>query len=365
MTTRRQFLSTAAAVSGGALIAHRALEGLAWGAPPAPMNILILGGTGYIGPHLVRLAVSRGHKVTTFTRGRRKPELPPEVVQLIGDRNGQLQALEGKTWDAVIDDSATNPEYVRMSTDLLKGKAAQYLFTSSTGVYYPYLKRGLDETTMPHTTMADPKDGSESFGVQKAQCEEIARAAFGEGAIVVRPTYIVGPGDTSDRFPYWPQRLARGGETLAPGKKSDPVQVVDVRDLVAFYLKLLEEKRGGTYNASGPRDPLTMESFLDQAMKALGSTSRLVWIDDYEFLKAHQIPESVPFIMLEGNDLGHTTIKNGKAVAAGLAFRPLAETVKDTLGWWATVPEERRAKPRFTITPEIEAKALLDWKARK
>ncbi len=140
--------------------------------------------------------------------------------------------------------------------------------------------------------------------------------------------------------------------------------MVDVRDLVAFYLKLLEERRGGTYNAAGPREALTMEGFLDQAIKALGSTSRLVWIDDYEFLKAHQIPESVPFIMLEGNDLGHTTIKNGKAIAKGLAFRPLAETVKDTLAWWATVPEERRAKPRFIITPEIEAKALADWKAR-
>ena len=303
MTTRRQFLNTAAVASGSALIAQSALPDLAWGALPSPMNILILGGTGYIGPHLVRLAVSRGHKVTTFTRGRRKPELPPEVIQLIGDRNGQLEALEGKTWDAVIDDSATNPEWVRLSTELLKGKVLQYLFTSSTGVYYPYLKRGLDETTMPHTTMVDPKDGSESFGVQKAQCEEIVRAAFGKGSIVVRPSYIVGPGDTSDRFPYWPQRLAKGGLTLAPGKKSDPVQMVDVRDLVAFDLKLLEERRGGTYNAAGPREALTMEGFLDQAIKALGSTSRLVWIDDYEFLKAHQIPESVPFIMLEGNDL--------------------------------------------------------------
>ena len=133
---------------------------------------------------------------------------------------------------------------------------------------------------------------------------------------------------------------------------------------VAFDLKLQEERRGGTDNAAGPREALTMEGFFDQAIKALGSTSRLVWIDDYEFLKAHQIPEAVPFIMPEGNDLGHTTIKNGKAISAGLAFRPLGETVKDTLAWWATVPEERRAKPRFIITPEIEAKALLDWKAR-
>jgi 2'-hydroxyisoflavone reductase len=124
----------------------------------------------------------------------------------------------------------------------------------------------------------DPKDGSESYGVQKAQCEEIVRAAFGKGSIVVRPSYIVGPGDTSDRFPYWPQRLAKGGLTLAPGKKSDSVQMVDVRDLVAFYLKLLEERLAGTYNAAGPREALTMEGFLDQAMKALGSTSQLVWI---------------------------------------------------------------------------------------
>ena len=141
--------------------------------------------------------------------------------------------------------------------------------------------------------------------------------------------------------------------------------MVDVRDLVAFDLKLLEERRGGTYNAAGPREALTMQGFLDQAIKALGSTSRLVWMDDYEFLKAHQIPESVPFIMLEGNDLGHTTIKNGKAIAKGLAFRPLAETVKDTLAWWPSVPEARRTKPRFAISEEVEARALAAWKARK
>jgi 2'-hydroxyisoflavone reductase len=222
MITRRQFLDTAAVASGSALIAQSALLDLAWGATPSPMNILILGGTGYIGPHLVRLAVSRGHKVTTFTRGRRKPELPPGVIQLIGDRNGQLQALEGKTWDAVIDDSATNPEWVRLSTELLKGKVPEYLFTSSTGVYYPYLKRGLDETTMPHTTLVDPKDGSRKLrraegAMRRDRARGLRQRKHRSASQLHRR-----PGDTSDRFPYWPQRLAKGGETLAPGRSPIP-----------------------------------------------------------------------------------------------------------------------------------------------
>src|SRR5262245_600739 len=145
-----------------------------------PLEILILGGTGFIGPHLVRLAVSRGHKVTIFTRGRKNPDLPEGITRLTGDRNGQLQALEGKTWDAVVDDSATNPEFVRQSAALLKDAVGRYLFTSSTGVYYPYMTRGLDETTAPHLDLKDEKDGSEDYGVKKARCEQIVAETFGD-----------------------------------------------------------------------------------------------------------------------------------------------------------------------------------------
>lgn len=328
------------------------------------MNLLILGGTGFIGPHLVREAVARGHQVTTFTRGRRDADLPAGVTRLVGDRNGQLDALRGKRWDAVIDDSATNPDWVRQSIAVLSGNVGQYLFTSSTGVYYPYLRRGVDENDPVRTVQQDEKDGSETYGVQKSNCEKQVMDAFGAGGIVVRPTYIIGPGDTTDRFPYWPVRLAKGGETLAPGRQEDPVQIVDVRDLVAFMVKLVEDRRGGIYNAAGPREVLTFGAFLREATRAIGSTSTFTWIPDHAFLKAHGIQGAVPWIMLEGNNEGHTSIRNAKAVAAGLRFRPLADTVRDTLAWWPTVPEARRTAPRFAISAENEAKALADWKAR-
>jgi 2'-hydroxyisoflavone reductase len=265
----------------------------------------------------------------------------------------------------VIDDSATNPDWVRQSTALLKDAVGRYLFTSSTGVYYPYLKRPVDETTPVRLEFTDPNDGSESYGVRKAQCERQVLQTFGDRGAVVRPTYIVGPGDTTDRFPYWPVRLARGGEVLAPGKRDDPVQLIDVRDLAEFMVKLLEDGRGGVYNAVGPREPLTIARFLEQARDALNANVTFTWVDDYDFLAAHEITDSVPWVMLRGNDYGHMSASNAKALAAGLAYRPLAVTVRDTLAWWATVPEARRSAPRFSITPEKETKALADWRARR
>ena len=368
MSSRRQFLLHSVTAAGGLLLGRRAIADAAW--PPvsrpgvAPLDVLVLGGTGFIGPHLVRYAAARGHRVTIFTRGRHQAELPNGVTRLIGDRNGQLGALEGKHWDVVVDDSATNPDWVRQSAQLLKGAAGRYLYTSSTGVYYPYLRRGIDESVIPHLELADPKDESEKFGVAKARCEREVQQAFGDRAVIVRPTYIVGPGDTTDRFPYWPQRLARGGETLAPGRTDDPAQFIDVRDLAEWMVRLLEEERAGAYNAVGPREALTMPQFLDQARAALGSSSTFTSVDDYEFLTAHGIDEAIPWALLKGNDYGMMSIGNGKAIGAGLTFRPLAETVRDTLAWWQTVPEKRRAAPHFTITPEKEARALADWHAR-
>src|SRR5215470_4666108 len=248
MPSRRDFLKTSAAVGGSVLVGAAAPGLLAAAAPAparAPLSILVLGGTGFIGPHLVNHAVARGHKVTIFTRGRRDANLPESVVRLVGDRNGQLGALEGKKWDAVIDDSATNPDWVKQSTELLRGNVGRYLFTSSTGVYYPYLKRPVDETVPVLTDLTDPKDLSMDFGTKKANCEKQVMTVFGDHGIVVRPTYIVGPGDTTNRFPYWPQRLAKGGDVLAPGKKDDPIQIIDVRDLAEFMVKLLENGRGG------------------------------------------------------------------------------------------------------------------------
>jgi len=370
MTNRRDFLRTTTA-AGGVLLTvglpglARAASQLGASTAPAPLNILVLGGTGFIGPHLVRYAASRGHKIAIFTRGRHDAELPSDVERLTGDRNtGQLSALEGKTWDAVVDDSANNVEWVKQSTALLATSAGAYMFTSSTGVYYPYLERGVDESTPVHYVMADPKDGSESFGVTKANCERTVLDTFGDKGIVVRPTYIVGPGDTSDRFPYWPQRLEKGGEVLAPGKPDDPMQLIDVRDLAEFMVRLLENRQHGIFNVAGPKTPLTAKRFYPAAAEALTAKVRFTYVDDYDFLEAHKIEESIPWAMLKGNDYGMMSVKNDRAIAAGLTFRPLATTVRDTLAWWRTVPDARRAKPRFSITSEKEAAALADWHAR-
>ncbi len=367
MTTRREFLKHSASALALAGLTPAAARALDVGSVPrvAPMDILILGGTGFIGPHLVRHAVARGHRVTIFTRGRREAELPASVVRLIGDRNGKLEALEGKRWDAVIDDSATNPEYVRLSTTLLKDATGAYLFTSSTGVHYPYRTRGLSESDAVDYELADPKDLSAKFGTDKARCERHVTDTFGARGIVVRPTYIVGPGDTTDRFPYWPQRLMKGGEVLAPGKRDDPAQLIDVRDLAEFMLRLVEEKRSGIYNVAGPRKTFTAREFYTEAAKALNAKVNFIYVDDYDFLVAHKIEEAIPWALLKGNDYGMMSIRNDKAIAAGLAFRPLATTVRDTLAWWQTVPEARRAAPRFTITGEQELKALAEWKGRR
>lgn len=362
MSTRREFLTTALGLASALACAPR--RPTASPTPARPLSLLVLGGTGFIGPHLVRHAVARGHTVTIFTRGRREAELPAGVIRLIGDRDGQLDALVGKRWDAVIDDSATKPERVRLSAQLLKDAVGRYLFTSSTGVYYPYLQRGVDESAPVRLAVQDPADGSETYGVAKAQSEREVLQTFGPRGVVVRPTYIVGPGDTTDRFPYWPQRLERGGEVLVPGRREDPVQLIDVRDLAEFMVRLVEDARDGIYNVTGPRAPLTMEAFMRAAQAALNPAARLTWVDDYAFLTEHAIADSVPWVMLQGNDEGHTSARNDRALAAGLAFRPLDLTLRDTLEWWHGVPAERRAAPKFSIQPEQEAKALAAWHAR-
>jgi 2'-hydroxyisoflavone reductase len=376
MPNRRDFLKTSAAVGGSVLVGAAApglLSAVASERARAPMRLLVLGGTGFIGPHLVKHAVARGHTVSIFTRGRADDSmLPAEVERLVGDRDGQLGALEGKKWDAVFDDSATNPDWVRQSAALLKGNVSQYSFTSSTGVYYPYLKKGLDESTPP-LLEGDQKDGSAAFGTAKAQCEKIVLDTFGEGGIAVRPSYIVGPGDTTDRFPYWPVRLARGGEVLVPGKRDDSAQFIDVRDLVEFMVKVVEDKRSGPFNAAGPRDPITIRAFVEAAARAIdpsaGSGQRakvtFTQVDDYDFLTENKVFSMVPWVLPTGNNLGHTAISNARAKAAGLGFRPIATTVRDTLAWWPTVPEARRNAPRFALTPEQEATLLVAWKAKK
>lgn len=371
MVDRRKFLKQSAVLAGMAAAGSRLAAQVPVGnGGAAPMKVLILGGTGFIGPHLVRECIARGHTVTTFTRGRRDGNLPSGVERLTGDRmindtipQGNLKSLEGRKWDAVFDDSATDPRWVRQSASVLKD-SGRYMFVSSTGVHLPYLSPKNDETAPVVLT----PENSTDYGVRKAQSEKVVIDAFGSRGYVVRPGYIVGPGDNTDRFSYWPQRFAAGGEILVPGKKTDPSQFIDVRDLVKFMVKVMEENKSGTYNVTGPSKRMGFGEFIDTAHKTLNPSATLTWVDDYAFLKANQMSYAIPWMIPEGDNEHHLQIDNRKALAAGLTFRPHAETLKDTLADWpnrlAQLPAGQ--KPNFRwMNPEKEVAMLKLWKERK
>jgi 2'-hydroxyisoflavone reductase len=385
--TRRDFLRVSAGLSG--LAAGAALwpgsaagrgavphasgsraQAAAIRRPQAPraLRILILGGTSFLGPHQIRYALDRGHTVTIFNRGQTQPRLFPElfdrVEQLEGDRGGDLAALRGRTWDAVIDNSGRAVEWARASAALLAPAVRNYLFVSSTGVFHPYLMAGITEDVQPRLA-DDPPQDPPSYGVMKALSEREVQRAFADRSIIVRPNYIVGPGDTTDRFPYWPVRIARGGEVLVPGGYDDPVQFMDVRDLTEWMIHLIEEERTGVYNAAGPFPRQATIAEMVHGIRAV-TTERVdwVWIDDYDFLTEVRLRAMVPWIMPRGNSLGHTRINYDRAVANGLTFRPLAVTVRDTLDWWTSdaVPPERRANPDFVLAPGREAEIIAAWR---
>jgi 2'-hydroxyisoflavone reductase len=382
-TDRRRFLKTTLA-AGGALglgldptpaFARRVGEAPARSPSsseaPRHLDILILGGTSFLGPHQVRYALERGHSVSIFTRGRTKPALFEEafehVEHLIGDRENNLEALKGRRWDAVIDNSGRKVSWTRDSAQLLKGSARTYLYVSSTGVFYPYRTVEIDENgPIPLTDPTDGKSEDYAYGVMKANSEIEARKAFGDHALIIRPGYIVGPGDRSDRFTYWPVRVEQGGEILVPGKKDDFVQQIDVRDLTEWMIRRLEEGEGGVYNATGPASHLTMAEFVYGVRAATSAELSWTWIEDYDFLTEHEISYAIPWIMPTGDYRGSQRIDCARARASGLTFRPLAVTAMDTLEWWHSdaVGEAWRAHPRFVLTPERERSILDAWKER-
>lgn len=382
-TSRRDFLKTTVAAGGaaGLGLAPKTLSaasvspaggGQPGNAPPPSraLDILILGGTNLTGPHHVRYALERGHSVSIFTRGRRQPGLFQDafehVEHLMGDRENDLKALEGRRWDAVIDASGMAVKWTRDSAELLKDQVGTYLYISSTGVYYPYLTTDIDETSEP--ALVDDsggRDGAASYGVMKALSEIEARRAFGEErTCVVRPGYIVGPLDSTHRGTYWPDRLTRGGEILVPGKKTDQVQQIDVRDLTEWIIHLLEAGAHGTFNATGPSSLMTMEEFVYGMRAATSSDVTWVWIQDYDFLVENEVLYAIPWVLPVGNDLGSQTINIDRAKAAGLTFRPVALTAMETLDWYYSLPKERQANPPMAIPPEREAEVLTAWKAQ-
>jgi len=382
--TRRDFLRTSL-VAGGSLAlgpagahaenAPSPVEANTLVKPVAkaskPLKILILGGTSFLGPYQVHHALQRGHGVTIFTRGQTQPTIHAEdfqrVEHLIGDREDNLSALEGREWDAVLDNSTRKWEWARDSASLLKDAANQYLFISSTGVYYPYLTTDIDETVQPLTVdESDGQEGSAAYGVMKTLGEMEAQKHFGDRAIIARPQHFTGAGETTNRHNYWVERMERGGEVLAMGRRTDPVMLMDVRDLAAFTIHLLETEAGGIFNIAGPASDMTQEDFLHGLSFCTGAPVEFTWVDDYEFLKEHNLYFVTPWVLLEGPHLGYTSINIDKALAHGLKFRALAETHLDVRDWWLSdrVPSERRENVRFPLTPEREAEILEAWRAR-
>ena len=328
------------------------------------LKILVLGGTGFLGPHLVEGMQKRGHTPTLFNRGKTRPNLFPDVEKLRGDRDGGLAVLKDRQWDAVIDTSGYVPRIVRASAELLAANVRQYVFVSSISVYTETTSPGVDET---HKVATMPDPGSEAvmefYGALKALCEQAVEAVLPGRTTNIRPGLIVGPGDPTDRFTYWPVRVAQGGEVLAPGDPADPVQVIDVRDLADYILTTLERGHTGVYNVNGPAEPMGVGTMLEACKRVSGSDARFTFADA-DFLEAQQIapwsdmPVWVPPI---GEGIGLTTTSSARAIAKGLTYRPLDDTIKATLDWWATLPPERQGKLRAGITREREAAVLAAW----
>jgi 2'-hydroxyisoflavone reductase len=334
-----------------------------------PLKILILGGTGFIGPHQVRYAMSRGHTVTLFNRGKTNPGLFPNVEKLEGDRAvNNYKSLEGREWDVVIDNPTTIPRWVREAATVLKGHAKQYVFISTISVYAKNDTPGADETAeVATTTEPTSEDARKYYGPLKALSEKEAEKAFPGHTTVIRPGLIVGPGDLSDRFTYWPQRLDRGGEVLAPGSPTDPVQIIDARDLAEFTIRCAEDGTVGTYNATGPKSKLTMAEMLGAIRGVTTSDAWLTWVDA-DFLQQNQVrpwSDMPVWVPPKGDFAGFAERSIARALAKGLTFRPLDVTAKDTLDFYNGEPEDRKEKLRAGLAPDREKAVLAAWHARK
>jgi 2'-hydroxyisoflavone reductase len=356
MTTRRDFLWKTAASAGllaGGFPAFSATK----------KTLLILGGTRFLGPEIVDAAKASGWTITLFNRGKTNPGLFPELEKLHGDRNGDLESLESRAWDAVVDTSGYVPRQVKASATLLAPRVSQYVFISSISVFSDLSKPGVDETG-PVAILEDPaveNVGEGTYGGLKALCEKAAEAAMPGRVTNVRPGLIAGPSDGTDRFTYWPVRVARGGEVLAPDKPEDLVQFIDVRDLAAWIVKTIDTKTMGVFNATSA--PLRMGELLDACKAAGGGDARFTWVEA-AFLAAQKVEEwsDLPvWTSPAGSDAGAGRVSNARAVAKGLAFRPVKATAKDTLDWWKTLPKERTSRLKSGLSPEREAEVLAAW----
>lgn len=368
-TSRRQFIKVSAA--GAFALSTGARTMLAAASSVKPLRILILGGTGFIGPFQIEYALSRGHKITVFNRGKTHPaELPKDVEQLVGDRNGQLDALKGKQWDICIDNPTTLPAWVRDAGQILKGNVDRYVFISTISVYADTSKTGPDENSaLAKYQGADPyketleamkASGFQTYGPLKALSEQETEKWFPGKSLIIRPGLIVGPRDETDRFTYWPVRIDRGGEVLAPGNPKDPVQFIDGRDLAEWTIRMAENGGTGIYNATGPAKELGIGAMLDGIKSALNSNASFTW-GDAEFLKQQKVEAWSDMPVWAGDELGMARTNISRALAKGLTFRPLADTARDALAWFKAQKPERQAKLRAGLTAEREKEVIAAW----
>lgn len=371
MPNRRDFIGSGLAAIGAAAV----LRPSALLAAPAPKKILILGGTGFIGPHEVRHAMARGHQVTIFNRGQSAPGMfGKDVEELAGDRASNLEALKGRKWDAVIDESASlssAPEWVKLSANLLKDSTDQYLFVSTRSVYQDLSRVPMTKDAPVLTRENSPLREGQAlpYGHAKAYAEKEAHAAMPGRVTVVRPGLIIGPGDDTDRFTYWPVRIARGGEVLVPGDGTDHVQIIDVRDLVEFNIKLVEDRTYGVFNGVAPHLGQPFKEFVQRIDKGVGASGNTYTWVDAEFLRAqghNPYGRELPvFQVMKGRTAGFARFDLTPEMNAGLKWRPMEVTAKETLDWFRTLPAERQAGIKTGFKPEREKELLALWKARK
>ena len=355
---RRELIKMSTAAATSLLIQQGAF------AASKPQTVLIFGGTGFIGPHFVRELHAGGHKVTLFNRGKRNPGLFPDVETLIGDRNvaNSVDVLKGRKWDVVIDDSGYFPGQVTASTSVLKDNVQHYIFVSSISAYADMTPAGIDEDyKLAPLDDPDAKQITEkNYGGLKAACEQIVEKTFGTRQAVIRPTYIVGPGDHTDRFTYWPWRVARGGEMFAPGTPQDPIQFIDVRDLAEFMRRCVEERIGGRYNLCNPPGAVTMGDLLETSKRVTKANTKFRWAP-LKFLEENKLLESGELTTWSpptGEYAGASLVSSARAVSKGLRFRDVETTVRDLLAWHEQRPADQKQRLRAGMTPEREAELL-------
>jgi 2'-hydroxyisoflavone reductase len=377
--SRRKFIKTSMALGAASLLSPYALEASnLFTESDQKLKILILGGTSFLGPHQISYALKRGHEVSIFTRGKTVPKIHTalfdKVEKLVGDREDNLEALKNRTWDVVIDNSGRKTQWTEDTAQLLKDNVGYYMYTSSVSVYYPFTGDDFSEKRPLVTEI--PKDIEEgeratyAYGVMKATSEIATTKAFGSNrSIIVRPTLIVGPGDRTDRFPYWLARLEKGGDIIIPGSRQEVVQYIDVRDLSEWMIRLCENKAAGIYNGSGPAFDMTTTAFVHGIHASYNSPVNFIQIDDQQFLQDNGIIGIQPWVIQLPKYAGMSKSDNSKAIASGLTFRPLSETVGATKEWWYSDAVSQKRRENILTNERSfmrrEKDLLMKWKQHK